>query len=100
MPTHVVQHPIVTERLTRLRNELTERPDFRRNLHELSLFVIYEALRSLDTTTIDIDTPLEPSLGVAVTQPPLLIPVMRAGPLMLAAALCLPTEARAAFLGP
>ena len=99
MPTHVVQHPIVTERLTRLRNELTERPDFRRNLHELSLFVIYEALRSLDTTTIDIDTPLEPTIGVAVTRPPLVIPVMRAGLGMLDAALLLLPEARVGFLG-
>ena len=99
MPTQIVDHPIVTERLTRLRNELTERADFRRNLHELSLFVIYEALRELPTTTIDIDTPLEPTTGVAITTPPLVIPVMRAGLGMLDAALLLLPEARVGFLG-
>ena len=99
MPTHLVDHPIVAERLTGLRNERTERADFRRNLHELSLFVLYEALHELPTTTIDIDTPLEPTTGVAITTPPLVIPVMRAGLGMLDAALLLLPEARVGFLG-
>ena len=45
MTTTVVQHPLVSERLTRLRNKTTKRAGFRRNLHELSLYLIYEALR-------------------------------------------------------
>ena len=99
MATHVVDHPIVAERLTSLRNEKTDRPDFRRNLHELSLFVIYEALRSVSTTPVDIDTPLEPTRGVMISEPPLVIPVMRAGLGMLDAALLLLPEARTGFLG-
>lgn len=63
------------------------------------MFVLYEALRSLDTTSVDIDTPLEPTTGVTVTAPPLLIPVMRAGLGMLDAALNLLPEARVGFIG-
>ena len=99
MPIHIVDHPIVAERLTALRNEMTDRPDFRRNLHELSLFVIYEALRDLAITPVDIDTPLEPTRGVMISAPPLVIPVMRAGLGMLDAALLLLPEARTGFLG-
>ena len=79
MAAHLVDHPLAQERLTRLRMRSTQRPEFRQVLSELSMFVLYEALRSLDTTSVDIDTPLEPTTGVTVTAPPLLIPVMRAG---------------------
>ena len=99
MDTHVVDHPLAAERLTRMRREATERPEFRRALDELSQFVVYEALRSLPATTIDIDTPLEPATGTTITDPPLLIPVMRAGLGMLDAALRLLPEARVGFLG-
>ena len=99
METHVVDHPLAAERLTRMRREATERPEFRRSLDELSQFVVYEALRSLPATTIDIDTPLEPTTGTTITDPPLLIPVMRAGLGMLDAALRLLPEARVGFLG-
>ncbi len=99
METHVVDHPLVAERLTNLRTKSTTRPEFRRNLHELSEFVVYEALRTLPTVTIDIDTPLEPTTGVAITDPPLVIPVMRAGLGMLDASLRLLPDARVGFLG-
>ncbi|MGI9607896.1 MAG: uracil phosphoribosyltransferase, partial [Acidimicrobiales bacterium] len=99
METHVVKHPLAAERLTALRMKSTGRADFRRNLDELSQFVVYESLRSIPVTTIDIDTPLEPTTGVRITEPPLVIPVMRAGLGMLDAALRLLPEARVGFLG-
>ena len=68
-------------------------------LSELSTYVLYEALRDLETTTIDIDSPLEPTTGVTITSPPLLIPVMRAGLGMLDAALELLPDARVGFIG-
>lgn len=97
--THLVEHPLISERLTRLRMRATPRPEFRRVLTELSGFVIYEALRNLETTAIDIDTPLEPTDGVKITQSPILVPVMRAGLGMLNAALDLLPESRVGFIG-
>ncbi len=99
MATHLVEHPLISERLTQLRMRATPRPDFRRVLTELSGFVIYEAMRGLETTTIDIDTPLEPTTGVKITASPLLVPVMRAGLGMLDAALDLLPESRVGFIG-
>ena len=99
MAATVVSHPLVAERLTRLRVRSTQRPEFRQVLSELSTFVLYEALRNLETTTVDIDTPLEPTSGVTITAPPLLIPVMRAGLGMLDAALGLLPDARVGFIG-
>ena len=99
MATHLVEHPLISERLTRLRMTATPRPEFRRVLTELSTFVIYEALRNIETTTIDIDTPVEPTTGVKITASPILVPVMRAGLGMLDAALDLLPEARVGFIG-
>jgi len=99
MPAHLVKHALVSERLTRLRTRTTERPDFRRVLSELSTYVLFEALREIETTKVDIDTPLEPTTGVTITSPPLLIPVMRAGLGMLDAALELLPESRVGFIG-
>ena len=99
MTAHLVHHALVSDRLTKLRTTTTERPDFRRNLKELSTFVLFDALRELTVSPIDIDTPLEPTTGYRVANAPLLIPVMRAGLGMLDAALELLPSARVGFIG-
>jgi uracil phosphoribosyltransferase len=99
MRTIVVDHPLVVERLTRLRREDTKRAEFRRNLEELTSFLVYELMREYPITAIDIDTPLAPARGVAVTDPPVVVPVMRAGLGMLHATLDLIPNARVGFVG-
>lgn len=99
MTVHLVEHALVSERLTHLRQTRTSRADFRRNLNELSRFVLYEAVRLLPTATIDIDTPLERTTGVQIATNPLLVPVMRAGLGMLDAALELLPESGVGFIG-
>ena len=99
MASHLVEHALAAERLTNLRRTSTNRADFRRNLHELSTYVLFDALRSIPTTEIEIETPLERTTGARVTQPPLVIPVMRAGLGMLDAALELLPEAPVGFIG-
>lgn len=99
MACHLVEHALVSERLTNLRRTSTNRADFRRNLHELSMYVLFDALRDLPTTRVDIETPLEPTTGAEVTESPLVIPVMRAGLGMLDAALALLPEAPVGFIG-
>ena len=61
--------------------------------------MLFDALRDLEVAAIDIDTPLEPTTGYRVANPPLLIPVMRAGLGMLDAALELLPAARVGFIG-
>ena len=99
MTTTVVDHPLVAERLTRLRNRATKRAGFRRNLHELSLYLVYEALRDQPAVGIDIDTPMAPARGVQIADPPLIVPILRAGLGMLDAALDLLPNARVGFIG-
>jgi uracil phosphoribosyltransferase len=95
----VVDHPLVVERLTRMRDKTSKRPEFRRNLEELTSFLVYEALRSQPVVAIEVDTPLAPTAGVQVADPPIIVPVMRAGLGMLHATQQLIPNARVGFVG-
>ena len=99
MKVHVVEHPLAAERLTRIRERGTERPEFRRVLPELSEFLVYEATRDQPAAPVDIDTPMGPTVGVRLANVPVVVPVMRAGLGMLDAALSLLPEARTGFVG-
>ena len=99
MDVSVVDHPLVQARLTTLRRADTPSPAFRQALDELSGLLVYEALRDLPATTVSIDTPLAPAPGVCIDNPPLLVPVLRAGLGMLGAARKLLPEAAVGFLG-
>jgi uracil phosphoribosyltransferase len=99
MQVTVVDHPLVAERLTRLRDKTTKRPEFRRNVEELTTFLVYEALRTQPVVDIEVDTPMAPARGVVIKDPPLIVPVMRAGLGMLDAALNLLPNARVGFVG-
>lgn len=76
----VVGHPIVADRLTRLRDATTEPAIFRQAVAELSALIAYEALRGIATSTILIDTPVVARIETTiVSESVLLVPVLRAG---------------------
>ena len=99
MEVSVVDHPLVQARLTTLRRADTTSPEFRQALDELSGLLVYEALRDLPAATVEVETPLAPAPGVGIDDPPLLVPVLRAGLGMLDAARKLLPEAAVGFLG-
>jgi uracil phosphoribosyltransferase len=96
---HVTDHPLVADRLTRMRARESERPAFRQALEDLSRFLVYEATRDQPIQPIEIDTPMGPTVGARVSEVPILVPVMRAGLGMLHAALDLLPDARTGFVG-
>jgi len=61
--------------------------------------VVYEAMRSLPTTTVDIETPLQSTTGAHLAESPLVVPVLRAGLGMLDAAMLLLPESTIGFIG-
>ncbi|HSL56919.1 MAG TPA: uracil phosphoribosyltransferase [Acidimicrobiales bacterium] len=99
MKTTVVQHPLVAERLTRLRDQSTPSHRFRADLDDLASFLIYEATRSLATRAVRVRTPLAETDGVVLDGGPLIVPVLRAGLGMLAAAQRLLPHAPVGFIG-
>ena len=87
MQTTVVDHPLAQQLLTRLRDERTDRATFRQTTDTLSQILVYEATRSVRTEPVDLTTPLGPTQGVQIGEPPLVVPVLRAGLGMLGAVL-------------
>jgi uracil phosphoribosyltransferase len=97
--TTVINHPLAAQLLTRLRDRETDRAVFRQALEELSGMLLFEATRGLTTASVDIVTPLGPALGSRVVDPPLVVPILRAGLGMLGAVLRLLPGTETGFIG-
>ena len=63
MRTHVIDHPLVSHKLTTLRDERTDSPTFRRLADELVTLLAYEATRDVRVEPVDIVTPVSPTRG-------------------------------------
>jgi uracil phosphoribosyltransferase len=99
MQTTVVEHPIVRTRLSVLRDERSSNSEFRAALRELATLLVYEATRALPVTETAIITPVAPTVGATLANPPLLVPVLRAGLGMAEAAFNLLPESQMGFVG-
>lgn len=99
MQTLVVDHPLARARLTTMRDARTDNAVFRAALRELTLMLVYEATRELAVVTSTIMTPVARTVGTALADPPLLVPVLRAGIGMAEAAFGLLPEAQMGFVG-
>jgi uracil phosphoribosyltransferase len=97
--TKIVDHPIAQSRLTVMRDETSSNAEFRAALRELSTLLVYEATRGLATADRPIRTPLGPTVGIQLANPPLLVPVLRAGLGMAEAAFNLLPESHMGFVG-
>ncbi|BBZ05696.1 uracil phosphoribosyltransferase [Mycolicibacterium chitae] len=99
MQVRVVDHPLAAARLTTLRDERTGNAGFRAALRDLTLMLVYEATRDAACTDIAVQTPVAATTGCRLANPPLLVPVLRAGLGMVDQAHALIPEARVGFVG-
>jgi uracil phosphoribosyltransferase len=96
---HVSQHPLVREKVTRLRDERTNPRDFRALVGEIATLLLYEATSDLPMQETQVRTPLASAKGVKLAEPVGLIPVLRAGIGMVEAALELMPDAQVWHIG-
>ena len=82
-----------------MRKAETDSGVFRAALHELATMVVYEAARSFTVEQFPITTPVAPALGTRLANPPLIVPVLRAGLGMADSALALLPESSMGFVG-
>ena len=99
MPVHVVQHPLVHDALSELRDVRTAPPAFRRAAKRISVLLAAEALRDVPSTASTITTPLGPADSRVVRGDVVVVPVLRAGLGMLDAVLELLPSARVGHIG-
>ena len=76
----VVRHPLVQDKITRLRDKRTGHRDFRDLIREIGALMAYEVLRDLPTEDVEVETPLETTTGPRVREDDVvLVPILRAG---------------------
>ncbi|MGB4777025.1 uracil phosphoribosyltransferase [Microbacterium sp.] len=100
MRVHVADHPLITHKLTVLRDERTPSPVFRQLTEELVTLLAYEATRAVRVEEVEITTPVATTTGVHIGEPlPLVVPILRAGLGMLEGMVKLLPTAEVGFLG-
>jgi uracil phosphoribosyltransferase len=95
----VIDHPLTRSLLSILRDARTENAAFRAALRELTTMLVYEASRNLATHEVPIETPVAPTLAVRLSNPPMLVPILRAGLGMAEAAQTLLPQSQMGFVG-
>ncbi|MBN7793500.1 uracil phosphoribosyltransferase [Microbacterium esteraromaticum] len=100
MRVHVADHPLITHKLTVLRDENTSSPVFRQLTEELVTLLAYEATRTVKVTPVEVKTPVTTTMGVKIAEPrPIVVPILRAGLGMLEGLVKLLPTAEVGFLG-
>src|SRR5437763_7323429 len=99
VPVHIVNHPLVHDALVSLRDKETQPEEFRRAATRISVLLAAEALRSVATTEVTVETPLGPAPGRRIGRDVVVVPVLRAGLGMLDAVLELVPTARVGHIG-
>jgi uracil phosphoribosyltransferase len=99
MDVLVIDHPLARSRLTTMRDARTDNSAFRGALRELTLMLIYEATRGAELVVERVLTPVARTNGYRLANPPLLVPVLRAGLGMADTAHALIPEAQMGFVG-
>lgn len=100
MRVHVANHPLITHKLTILRDKNTPSTVFRQLVEELVTLLAYEATRDVRVREVEIETPVTKTKGVHLSYPgPLIVPILRAGLGMLDGMMKLLPTAEVGFLG-
>lgn len=100
MRTQVIDHPLVSHKLSLLRDETTPSPVFRQLVDELVTLLAYEATRDVATREVEVTTPLVTTKARKLALPrPIVVPILRAGLGMLEGMAKLLPSAEIGFLG-
>lgn len=100
MKINVINHPLIQHKLTIMRKKETTSGEFRRLLKEITLLMGYELTRDLPLEDVEIETPLEKTIGKQVSGKKIVIvPILRAGLGMTDGLLDLMPAARMGVIG-
>lgn len=80
MSFHAVDHPLIRHKMTILRSTETSTKKFRELVSEVTMLLTYEATRTMETTPVEVQTPLEICTGETLqTARVVIAPILRAG---------------------
>ncbi len=97
---HVIDHPLITHKLSIMRDKNTGSKDFRQLLDEISMLMGYEITRDLPLEDIEIETPVTKMVAKQVSGRKLaIVPILRAGLGMVDGLLALVPVAKVGHIG-
>lgn len=100
MEITVVNHPLIKEKMTRLRDAQTTSPEFRQLLDQIAQLLLFEVTKDFPVREIPVETPLQQTTGYALDISSItVVPILRAGLGFLDAVLDLIPEANAGHIG-
>ena len=75
----VFNHPLMSEKLSIIRNEKTNTKDFRQAVKEIATLMTYEATKDLETIEIKVKTPCGVANCKQIKKDIVIVPILRAG---------------------
>ncbi len=95
----IVRHPLIQEKLTRIRDRHTGSPEFRILLSEIAELMAYELTADFPVRDVVVETPLAVMTGAELAIGVTLVPIIRAGLGMLDGILRLVPQAKVGHVG-
>ena len=95
----VFEHPVIQDKLTRIRNRDTQHAVFRRLLNEIAGLMFFQLSKEYKTQAKAVETPVETTAGHKLSSPITLVPILRAGVGMTDGILAMIPEARVGHIG-
>lgn len=97
---HVVNHPLIADKITAMRHPETSSADFRALLRTITSLMTYEVTRDFPTKDITFSTPVAEGNFPVLAEPPIvLVPILRAGIGMVDGVLDMLPNARVGHIG-
>lgn len=97
---YVIDHPLITHKLTIMRRKETGSKDFRELLNEIAMLMGYEITRDLPLEDIEIETPVSKMIAKTISGKKLaIVPILRAGLGMVDGLLSLVPVAKVGHIG-
>lgn len=97
---HVIDHPLIADKLTAMRRPTASSAEFRMHLRALTTLMAYEATRDFNTKAVEFSTPVAPGTFHVLAEPAVIIvPILRAGIGMVDGMLDVLPQARVGHIG-
>ncbi|MDR2939084.1 MAG: uracil phosphoribosyltransferase [Clostridiales bacterium] len=97
---HIIDHPLITHKISMLRNKDTGSKEFRELVQEVATLICYEATRDIPLSDTTVDTPLGETAVKMITDRSFgIVPILRAGIGMVDGMLRLMPTAKVGHIG-
>lgn len=100
MSVKIMDHPLIKHKMTILRKKETSSMEFRQITTEIASLMGYEVTRDLELKDVNIETPLEKTVGKEISGKKIsIVPILRAGLGMVDGLLTIVPSARVGHIG-